>query len=56
MIQKRYFLPGETVFISLKTPDFNKKLPPFELVAQKALEKGWILEQQSKKLILHVKI
>lgn len=33
------FLPGETVFISLKTPDFNNKLPPFELVAQKALEK-----------------
>ncbi len=33
------YLPGETVFISLKTPDFNKKLPPFELVAQKALEK-----------------
>lgn len=53
---KEDFLPGETVFISLKTPDFNKKLPPFELVAQKALEKGWILEQQSKKLILHVKI
>ena len=36
---KEDFLPGETVFISLKTPDFNKKLPPFELVAQKALEK-----------------
>lgn len=32
-------LPGETVFISLKTPDYNTKLPPFELIAEKALEK-----------------
>lgn len=36
---KEDILPGETVFISLKTPDYNTKLPPFELIAEKALEK-----------------
>ena len=32
-------LPGETVFIALKTPDFNLKMPPFEKIADRALEK-----------------
>ncbi len=32
-------LPGETVFISLKTPDYNLKMPDFDVIAQKALEK-----------------
>lgn len=32
-------LPDETIFISLKTPDYNVKMPAFELIAQKALEK-----------------
>lgn len=32
-------LPDETVFISLKTPDYNVKMPAFELIAKKALEK-----------------
>lgn len=36
---KEDMLPGETVFISLKTPDYSLKMPPFELIAQKALEK-----------------
>ncbi len=32
-------LPDETVFISLKTPDFNTPIPSFEEIAQRALEK-----------------
>lgn len=32
-------LPGETVFISLKTPDFNKEMPSFEQIKQRGLEK-----------------
>lgn len=36
---KEDMLPGETVFIALKTPDFNTKLPEFDKIAAKALEK-----------------
>ncbi len=32
-------LPDETVFISLKTPDFNSSIPSFEEIAARALEK-----------------
>lgn len=32
-------LPGETVFISLKTPDYNKTMPDFESFSKRALEK-----------------
>ena len=32
-------LPDETVFISLKTPDFNAPVPDFDVIAAKALEK-----------------
>lgn len=32
-------LPDETVFISLKTPDLNRPIPPFEKIANRALEK-----------------
>ena len=32
-------LPGETVFIALKTPDYSSKMPPFEKIANRALEK-----------------
>ena len=32
-------LPDETVFISLKTPDFNDPIPDFDSIATRALEK-----------------
>ena len=32
-------LPGETVFISLKTPDYNQKMPTFEEIEKRALDK-----------------
>lgn len=32
-------LPGETVFISLKTPDYKKQMPSFDDISQRALEK-----------------
>ncbi len=32
-------LPGETVFISLKTPDYNQKMPMFEEIEKRALDK-----------------
>ena len=36
---KEDYLPGETVFISLKTPDYNQKMPSFDLISTKAMSK-----------------
>lgn len=34
-------LPGETVFISLKTPNYNEKMPAFETICERALDKRY---------------
>lgn len=36
---KEDYLPDETIFISLKTPSYNEKMPAFDTIAQKALNK-----------------
>ncbi len=38
-------LPGETVFISLKTPDYNQKMPSFEEIESRALDKRYDVKQ-----------
>ncbi len=45
-------LPGETVFIALKTPDYKEQMPPFERISQKAVEKR--LDVQTAKQLIDI--
>ena len=38
-------LPGETVFISLKTPDYNQEMPSFKEIEARALDRRYDIKQ-----------
>lgn len=47
---KEDYLPDETVFISLKTPDYKHKMPAFENIAQRAVERRLDVKSAAQKI------